>query len=124
MFLYFGKIFKYQGVLESLSFTKLPDQLDHNHPATMTSILSPVPRFIFTVLEPLSTFGGFLAPLLNPASSVADQPPSDEVVPLTPNSHVLALRLGNVYGLLAMLGVAVLYTTTEAKVVRNYLIAL
>ena len=36
----------------------------------------------------------------------------------------LPCRLGNIYLLLAMVGVAVLYTTTEAKVVRNYVIAL
>ncbi|KAF4630065.1 hypothetical protein G7Y89_g8073 [Cudoniella acicularis] len=33
-------------------------------------------------------------------------------------------RLGNIYLLLAMVGIAVLYTTTEVKVVRNYVIAL
>lgn len=33
-------------------------------------------------------------------------------------------RLGNIYLLLALVGIAVLYTTTEAKVVRNYAIAL
>ena len=43
---------------------------------------------------------------------------------LTPNTRLVAYQLGNVYGLLAMVSIAVLYTTTEAKVVRNYLIAL
>lgn len=33
-------------------------------------------------------------------------------------------RLGNIYLLMAMVGVVILYTTTEAKVVRNYIIAL
>ena len=37
---------------------------------------------------------------------------------------MVALQLGNIYLLLAMVGIAVLYTTTEAKVVRNYVIAL
>jgi hypothetical protein len=37
---------------------------------------------------------------------------------------MVALQLGNIYLLLAMVGVAVLYITTEAKVVRNYVIAL
>lgn len=36
----------------------------------------------------------------------------------------MALQLGNCYGLLFLAAVAVLYTTTELKVVRNYLIAL
>lgn len=37
---------------------------------------------------------------------------------------MVAYQLGNIYLLLAMVGVAVLYSTTEAKVVRNYVIAL
>jgi hypothetical protein len=37
---------------------------------------------------------------------------------------MVALQLGNIYFLLAMVGIAVLYTTTEARVVRNYVIAL
>lgn len=40
------------------------------------------------------------------------------------NSRLVALQLGNCYGLLFLAAVAVLYTTTEPKVVRNYLIAL
>jgi len=40
------------------------------------------------------------------------------------NARLVALQLGNAYGLLFLVGVAVLYTTTELKVVRNYLIAL
>lgn len=37
---------------------------------------------------------------------------------------MVALQLGNIYLLLAMIGIAVLYTTSEARVVRNYVIAL
>lgn len=40
------------------------------------------------------------------------------------NSRLVALQLGNAYGLLFLVGVAVLYTTVELKVVRNYLVAL
>lgn len=40
------------------------------------------------------------------------------------NSRLVALQLGNCYGLLFLAAIAVLYTTTELKVVRNYLIAL
>lgn len=36
----------------------------------------------------------------------------------------MAYQLGNLYSLLFLVGVAVLHTTTEPKVVRNYLIAL
>ena len=40
------------------------------------------------------------------------------------NSRLVAQQLGNAYGLLFLAAVAVLYTTNELKVVRNYLIAL
>lgn len=40
-----------------------------------------------------------------------------QLIPPTP-------RLGNIYLLLALIGIAVLYSTTEAKVVKNYVIAL
>lgn len=39
-------------------------------------------------------------------------------------SGLTLIRLGNIYLLLAMVSIAVLYTTTEAQVVRNYVIAL
>jgi hypothetical protein len=38
--------------------------------------------------------------------------------------YLVRSRLGNIYLLLALVGIAVLYTTTEARVVRNYVIAL
>jgi len=44
-------------------------------------------------------------------------------VPLTSTSQVLALQLGNCYGLIGLIGLGVLYYTNEAIVVRNYLIA-
>ncbi|KAL8350989.1 hypothetical protein RB598_005986 [Gaeumannomyces tritici] len=44
--------------------------------------------------------------------------------PSSENSQLVAQQLGNAFGLLAMAAVAVLYTTSEPKVVRNYLIAL
>lgn len=40
------------------------------------------------------------------------------------NARLVALQLGNIYLLLAMVGIAVLYSTREAKVLKNYLIAL
>lgn len=43
--------------------------------------------------------------------------------PLTSTSQVLALQLGNCYGLIGLIGLGVLYYTNEAIVVRNYLIA-
>lgn len=39
------------------------------------------------------------------------------------NSRLVALQLGNTYGLVFLVASAVLYTTSEIKVVRNYLLA-
>ncbi|MCJ1366090.1 hypothetical protein MMC16_005215 [Acarospora aff. strigata] len=90
----------------------------------MTTILPPFPRLVFSVLEPLSLIGGWLAPILDPHAFVSDQVLHNRPQDLTLGAHVVALQLGNVYLLLALLGIAVLYTTTEPKVVRNYIIAL
>lgn len=46
------------------------------------------------------------------------------VIPVPDHARLVAQQLGNTYGLLFMVGVAVLYTTTELRVVRNYLVAL
>ena len=48
----------------------------------------------------------------------------DKFLHVFKTSRLTRPRLGNIYLLLAMVGIAVLYTTTEAKVVRNYVIAL
>ncbi|XMA14775.1 hypothetical protein WAI453_007566 [Rhynchosporium graminicola] len=94
----------------------------------MTSILPPFPRFVMTVFEPLSLIAGCVAPFISATYFVSEQIPNSPSIPLTANStmgpsgkHFL---LGNIYLLLAMVGIAVLYTTTEAAVVRNYVIAL
>lgn len=49
--------------------------------------------------------------------------PISTSIPLTPTEKILALQLANMYGLMGMVGIAVLYYTTETRVVRNYLIA-
>ncbi|MCJ1301156.1 hypothetical protein MMC08_003955 [Hypocenomyce scalaris] len=92
----------------------------------MTTILPPFPRFVFTIFEPVSLVAGFLAPFLNLPHFVHSQVPAtaSALTPISPSTRVIALQLGNVYGLLALVGLAVLYTTTEPKVVRNYVIAL
>ncbi|PSS12446.1 hypothetical protein M430DRAFT_36572 [Amorphotheca resinae ATCC 22711] len=90
----------------------------------MASILPPIPRVVFTVLEPLTLVAGFFAPFISPEWFVAEQIASSPLVDITQNTKMVAYQLGNIYILLAMIGVAVLYTTTEARVVRNYLIAL
>ncbi|SLM38435.1 hypothetical protein LPUS_08649 [Lasallia pustulata] len=93
----------------------------------MTTILPPFPRFVFTIFEPLSCTAGFLAPILNLPHFIHSQIPvplSALPPPITPTTRLIALQLGNLYGLLALVGLAVLYTTTEPKVVRNYIAAL
>ena len=42
---------------------------------------------------------------------------------MTSTSQVLALQLGNCYGLVGLISLGVLYYTNEATVVRNYLLA-
>ena len=89
----------------------------------MSAILPPIPRFVFTILEPLSLVAGYLAPLLNTSKFVSSQVPSAIPTILTSTNRVLALQLGNCYGLIGLIGVGVLYATNEPIVVRNYIIA-
>ncbi|KAL8929708.1 MAG: hypothetical protein Q9172_000265 [Xanthocarpia lactea] len=89
----------------------------------MSALLPPFPRLVFTILEPLACIGGYLAPILDTASFAAAQVPGIAPTLLTSTSQVLALQLGNCYGLIALIAIGVLYSTNEPKVVRNYLIA-
>ncbi|KAI5867417.1 hypothetical protein GGS23DRAFT_592731 [Durotheca rogersii] len=89
----------------------------------MASQLPAFPRAVFTVLEPVSLVGGFLGPFVDADWFVASQLPV-AAPGYDDNARLVALQLGNAYGLLFLLGVAVLYTTTELRVVRNYLVAL
>lgn len=88
----------------------------------MSTILPPLPRLVFTVLEPLACIGGYLASL-DTSYFAAGQVPSITPTPLTSTTQILALQLGNCYGLIALIALGVLYSTTEPKVVRNYLVA-
>lgn len=45
-------------------------------------------------------------------------------MPHTPNSKILAYQLGNLYGLLALLGLAILNTTSEQRVIKAYITCL
>ncbi|CAG8982949.1 hypothetical protein HYALB_00003527 [Hymenoscyphus albidus] len=90
----------------------------------MTSILPPFPKFVLTVLEPISLVAGAVAPFISAEWFIAEQSPLTPVQPISANAATVAYQLGNIYLLLAMVGIAVLYTTTEAAVVRNYVIAL
>ncbi|KAK2591628.1 hypothetical protein QQS21_010670 [Conoideocrella luteorostrata] len=78
------------------------------------------------MIEPVSLVAGFLGAVNDPAWFVAEQVPQKAVpaATVTENSIVLAWQLGNVYLLMAFVGIFVLNSTSEVKVVRNYLWAL
>ncbi|KAI1162915.1 hypothetical protein F5B18DRAFT_652178 [Nemania serpens] len=91
----------------------------------MASQLPSFPRTIFTIIEPVSLVAGCLGPLVDADWFIASQ--IDGVLlpaSSSDNARLVALQLGNTYGLLFLIGVAVLYTTNELRVVRNYLVAL
>ncbi|KAM0276260.1 hypothetical protein ACHAQH_006935 [Verticillium albo-atrum] len=90
----------------------------------MASALPAFPRTVFTILEPLSLVAGFLGAIVDPDRFVADQIIQETPPMPSDNGRVVTLQLGNIYLLLAMIGVAVLSSTTEVRVVRNYLVAL
>ncbi|OAX81031.1 hypothetical protein ACJ72_04633 [Emergomyces africanus] len=91
----------------------------------MNTILPLWPHIVFAVLEPISLIAGFCFAIFNNAKFVAGQTPNS----LTPSelplsTQAISSQLGNLYLLLMVVGVGVLYSTSEPKVVRNYLIAL
>ncbi|KAF2104755.1 hypothetical protein NA57DRAFT_70962 [Rhizodiscina lignyota] len=100
----------------------------------MASQLPTVPRVTFTILEPISLFAGWIAPLMSPEYFVSNQLPSSALphpslaepsaYPLRPHETILAMQVSNCYLLLGLLGIFILNTTTELKVVRAYLWAL
>ncbi|KAI1123922.1 hypothetical protein F5Y10DRAFT_41867 [Nemania abortiva] len=91
----------------------------------MASQLPSFPRTIFTIVEPISLIAGCLGPLVDADWFIASQIDTTAALPASSdNARLVALQLGNTYGLLFLVGVAVLYTTNELRVVRNYLVAL
>lgn len=62
--------------------------------------------------------------MANPAWFIAEQVPQTESATVNENSVVVAWQLGNLYLLMAFMGVAILNTTSEVKVVKGYLFAL
>ncbi|MCJ1393875.1 hypothetical protein MMC18_006751 [Xylographa bjoerkii] len=93
----------------------------------MASILPPFPRLVFAVLEPISLVAGWIAAYFDTANFIADQIPSSsplKVLPFSPSAQVIAMQLGNTYLLLALLGLFILNTTTDARVVKAYIVAL
>lgn len=67
---------------------------------------------------------GFIGAIVDADSFVAQQVPLETQLTYSANSRAVAWQLGNLYLLLAMIGLAVLNTTSEVKVVRSYLVAL
>jgi len=91
----------------------------------MASQLPAFPRLVFTVLEPISLLAGWLPAAFLPAFFMDEQlPKSLRIEHITDHSVVVTRQLGNCYLLAFMVGVAVLYSTNEISVVRNYLVAL
>ncbi|KAF7559500.1 hypothetical protein G7046_g4672 [Stylonectria norvegica] len=92
----------------------------------MASSLPTVPRVVFTIIEPISlhSVAGFLGAVHDAAWFIAEQVPQAAPIVVTENSLVVAWQLGNLYLLLAFIGLAVLWTSSELKVVRAYLFAL
>ncbi|OAA61595.1 hypothetical protein SPI_04454 [Niveomyces insectorum RCEF 264] len=90
----------------------------------MASRLPTFPRLVFTVAEPISLLAGCVPALFATNWFVREQLAEAPRAVLSDHARLVAQQLGNAYGLLFMVGVAVLYTTTELTVVRNYLVAL
>ncbi|TQB72122.1 hypothetical protein MPDQ_007022 [Monascus purpureus] len=91
----------------------------------MSTLFPRWPHILFGIFEPISLLLGWAAPLVDLDSFIAGQTPKVAApTSLHPSSVALAYQLGNVYLLLLLVGVGVCYTTSEPKVLRNYLIAL
>ncbi|RYP19014.1 hypothetical protein DL765_003597 [Monosporascus sp. GIB2] len=94
----------------------------------MASQLPAFPRIVFTILEPISLISGTLGAFIDTDWFVTSQTStststSSPIQAYDSNARLVALQLGNTYFLLCLLGVAVLWTTSELRVVRNYLLA-
>ncbi|KAH7628653.1 hypothetical protein SMAC4_09056 [Sordaria macrospora] len=95
----------------------------------MASQLPSFPRFVFTKFEPISLLSGFLPAILNPdwfthQQLLSHPPSSSQSTAYPPASRTTTRQLGNMYFLAFLVGIGVLYSPCELKVVRNYLIAL
>ncbi|KAJ3467159.1 hypothetical protein MRS44_004723 [Fusarium solani] len=90
----------------------------------MASSLPTFPRVVFTTVEPISLVAGFLGAVIDPAWFIGEQVLQKDGIATSEGSIVVAWQLGNLYLLLAFIGIAVLSTTSENKVVRAYLVAL
>ncbi|KAJ6264151.1 LOW QUALITY PROTEIN: hypothetical protein Dda_0293 [Drechslerella dactyloides] len=90
----------------------------------MATLLPPVPWWVFCVYEPISTFAGLGYAVLSTEKFVAEQLPDVEASALTPQGTLVAWQTGNLFGIMAMMAIAVLWSTSEVAVVKRYLVAL
>jgi hypothetical protein len=87
----------------------------------MTSVFPPIPKFIFTVFEPLSLrvlpetdalplvlienrIVGFVGTIVDPEWFISEQIAFSPPEKLSKNAIVVALQLGNIYLLMALVG--------------------
>ncbi|KAF3941300.1 hypothetical protein ABW19_dt0201660 [Dactylella cylindrospora] len=90
----------------------------------MTTLLPPVPYWVFCVYEPISTLAGFGYAILQSEKFVAEQLPDTPVTALTPTGTLIAWQTGNLFGIMCMMAIAILWSTTEVAVMKRYLVAL
>ncbi|PGH26662.1 hypothetical protein AJ80_01608 [Polytolypa hystricis UAMH7299] len=93
----------------------------------MSTILPSWPHFLFAVLEPISLIAGWWAATFDTHAFITNQTLDAVLSPqstIPRSAQIIAYQLGNLYGLSLLVGIAVLYSTSEPKVVRNYMIAL
>lgn len=75
----------------------------------MTAILPTIPRYVFAYFEPVSLIVGFIGAVANPSWFITEQIPFSKPENPSINSTAVALQLGNIYLLLAMIG----YVTSD-----------
>ena len=75
-------------------------------------------------IAPFVSLEWFIPSQLPPGHLLASQTAKDGAFSVLPTERVLALQIANLYALLAMVGVGVLSTTTEPRVVHAYIWAL
>ena len=73
------------------------------------------------------SIAGWITAYFDTIGFIANQIPSSSLpkaLPSSPGAQVVAMQLGNTYMLLALLGLFILNTTTDVRVVKVYIIAL
>ncbi|KAF3188709.1 hypothetical protein TWF106_007206 [Orbilia oligospora] len=90
----------------------------------MATLLPTVPYLVFCVSEPVSLVVGFAIAIFQPEQFVRLQLPNTSPTDLSPSGKLIAWQTGNLFGIMAMMGIAILFATTEVVVVKRYLVAL